>query len=528
MHKSSYSKMIWFKNSFLSDKKHIKILDVGSLDKNGDYNYKSIFNEPDWEYTGLDIEDGNNVDIVVEDIYDWEGIDDNTYDVVISGQFFEHIKLIWKVMSEIKRVLKPGGYVCIITPSAGPDHGNLKVYNRFNTDDLTDLAALFNFEIIHTSISEVEPWHDACLVAFNKNSEIESIQKELSLLKEEKKALFNFKQGLENLNAIYQEKSGENLALKNEISKLNSDFINYKKTTDEILDSYNYLFETIFLDYELNNTTPILNNIQTLCTELLAFVGNVCKKHDMEWWLDCGNALGAVRHGYFVPWDDDVDIGMIRKDYMKFDAIFKKEVKNYKLNDIIKIKYKQRKIDDKKIDGFVQIFLTDKLKGKKAQILAGVDIFPYDFLNDYKDMETLDELYYQTRIKYHRNISKKLDLEDCVNQYYEDLNLSFEKSKYVIPGVEGPFGKRNLYKLVVFETDKVYPLANAKYGDKVFPCANDLEYYVKKIYGNYLNLPKSLRRHTRVQNLKYTMDEFVFQKNILRLQSINATFDDNY
>ena len=58
-----------------------------------------------------------------------------------------------------------------------------------------------------------------------------------------------------------------------------------------------------------------------------------------------------------------------------------------------------------------------------------MDIFPYDFLNDYNDMETLNELYYQTRTRYHRNISKKLDLDECVNQYYKDLNLSFEKSK---------------------------------------------------------------------------------------------------
>ena len=66
----------------------LKILDVGSLDGQGDYNYSDIFNEKNWTYTGLDFQAGHNVDIVVTDIYNWFEVEDNTYDVVISGQIF--------------------------------------------------------------------------------------------------------------------------------------------------------------------------------------------------------------------------------------------------------------------------------------------------------------------------------------------------------------------------------------------------------------------------------------------------------
>ena len=51
MHKNSYSKMTWFKNNYLSKSDKLEILDVGSLDHSGEYNYRSIFNEEKWNYT---------------------------------------------------------------------------------------------------------------------------------------------------------------------------------------------------------------------------------------------------------------------------------------------------------------------------------------------------------------------------------------------------------------------------------------------------------------------------------------------
>lgn len=169
MHKNSHSKMEWFKNTYLSTSSNLEILDVGSLDGTGNYNYSDIFDEKNWTYTGLDIQAGNNVDIVVSDIYNWFEIEDNAYDVIISGQFFEHLEFFWLTMSQIARVLKPGGYVCIIVPSNGPKHGgNMPNCYRFYEDGLRALAKYVNFEVLHASVDtrkEAEPWNDACLVA---------------------------------------------------------------------------------------------------------------------------------------------------------------------------------------------------------------------------------------------------------------------------------------------------------------------------------------------------------------------------
>ena len=183
MHKNSHSKMEWFKNTYLSTSSELNILDVGSLDRKGDFNYSDIFNEKNWTYTGLDFQGGNNVDIVVNDIYNWFEIEDNTYDVIISGQFFEHLEFFWITMSEIERVLKPGGYVSIIVPSAGPKHGgNIPNCYRFHEGGLKALAKYVDFEIIHASVDErkeASPWNDAFLVARKSGSSQNAETKEL-------------------------------------------------------------------------------------------------------------------------------------------------------------------------------------------------------------------------------------------------------------------------------------------------------------------------------------------------------------
>ena len=169
MHKNSYSKMEWFKKTYLSTSSKLDVLDVGSLDGKGNYNYSTIFNEENWTYTGLDFQAGNNVDIVVTDIYNWFEVEDNTYDVVISGQLFEHLEFFWLTMSQIERVLRPGGYVCIIAPSAGPKHGgDMPNCYRFYEDGLKAMAKYVDLEVLHASVDgreEAKPWHDACLVA---------------------------------------------------------------------------------------------------------------------------------------------------------------------------------------------------------------------------------------------------------------------------------------------------------------------------------------------------------------------------
>ena len=178
MHKSSYLKMQYFKETYLNPNEELKILDIGSFDKDGNYNYGLILNEKKWTYHGLDLKQGNNIDIVVENAYDWEDeIEDETYDLVISGQAFEHIEFFWLTLEQVKRVLKPGGLFFLIVPSTGPVHKNPYDCYRFNENAMKAMAKYINFRVIEygTNFDKIsDPWYDTFLVA--KKSESTDIQ----------------------------------------------------------------------------------------------------------------------------------------------------------------------------------------------------------------------------------------------------------------------------------------------------------------------------------------------------------------
>jgi len=61
-----------------------------------------------------------------------------------------------------------------------------------------------------------------------------------------------------------------------------------------------------------------MNDLQKVEFELLKVFIDICEKLNLNYFLVCGSALGAVRHGGFIPWDDDMDVGMYREDYNKF------------------------------------------------------------------------------------------------------------------------------------------------------------------------------------------------------------------
>ena len=173
MHQSSYDKVLEFRRCFLAGRegRPLRIVDVGSLDVNG--SYRPIFDVPAWQYTGVDLAPGSNVDVVLGHPYRWRELPSGSADVLVSGQAFEHISQPWAAILEVARVLAPGGVCCIVAPSSGPEHRYPLDCWRIYPDGFVSLAALAELEVLQATTQwedagytdGSDTWHDSILIA---------------------------------------------------------------------------------------------------------------------------------------------------------------------------------------------------------------------------------------------------------------------------------------------------------------------------------------------------------------------------
>jgi SAM-dependent methyltransferase len=117
---------------------------------------------------------GPNVDIAVKSSYKWNEINDNYCDAVISGQAFEHIEFPWVTISEITRIVKPGGLICIIAPNGLGLHRYPVDCWRYYSDGMIALAKYVGMEVLHISTNQAPKnaslewygrWQDCMLIA---------------------------------------------------------------------------------------------------------------------------------------------------------------------------------------------------------------------------------------------------------------------------------------------------------------------------------------------------------------------------
>lgn len=79
-------------------------------------------------------------------------------------------------------------------------------------------------------------------------------------------------------------------------------------------------FSVLFPDDRQCGTT-VLRQAQLVMLRMFKIIDYICRKHKINYWMCSGTLLGAVRHKGFIPWDDDLDICMIREDYERFVSI---------------------------------------------------------------------------------------------------------------------------------------------------------------------------------------------------------------
>lgn len=142
--------------TYLGRDRSLLAVDIGSYDVNG--SYRTLFDAPGWRYTGVDLEAGPGVDVVLSSPYRLP-FATGSVDVVLSGQAFEHIEHFWITWLEMLRVLKPGGLVFLIAPSRGPEHRYPQDCWRFYPDGYRALAKFGRCELVEVH-TDWEPHPD--------------------------------------------------------------------------------------------------------------------------------------------------------------------------------------------------------------------------------------------------------------------------------------------------------------------------------------------------------------------------------
>lgn len=129
--------------------------------------------------------------------------------------------------------------------------------------------------------------------------------------------------------------------------------------------------------------------------EILTYVADFCEQNGITYWIDSGTLLGAIRHGGYIPWDDDIDVGMLREDYDKFCECFNKGSGKYRvfcLENTPDFYLSHAKV----CDTTTVLYEPDE-NGLKLSV--NIDIFVYD--NAPEDDNDV-RIMYDTRDKYRR------------------------------------------------------------------------------------------------------------------------------
>jgi SAM-dependent methyltransferase len=153
MHDTSHDLMKDLFEKHCPVRQGLKVLDVGALDING--SYRDIF-EPDNEYTGMDLVEGKNVDIT-----SWLDVDQQCYDLCVSGQTLEHAENPQQPINAMATSLKPNGSIILIASSPQQRaHAKLhyKDYWRFLPDGMALLLTWAGCEVLEVGSKGRDTW----------------------------------------------------------------------------------------------------------------------------------------------------------------------------------------------------------------------------------------------------------------------------------------------------------------------------------------------------------------------------------
>lgn len=272
-----------------------------------------------------------------------------------------------------------------------------------------------------------------------------------------------------------------------------------------------------------------LQKIRELELEIVKHVDKICKDNNIEYFLTGSTLLGAARNGHFVPWEDAIEIGMLREDYEKFTAVCPKalssklQYQSYKNDLDIKFVYDRIKLKDTSLSS------SKKAKGNSHDNGVFVKIYVYDKTANAKNAKavhkntilTLRRIIKAYRLKTaqpgpHYRITK-LALPFIklmpIKFYYGLLDSALKKydnkadSEYLIDGV-GEKLKKGAFPLIWFKQ-----FTDISFEGLTFKAPKKYHEFLTKMYGKKYNhiTPAAKRKSGRVI-LQVDLGDYLFDE----------------
>lgn len=267
--------------------------------------------------------------------------------------------------------------------------------------------------------------------------------------------------------------------------------------------------------------SELLRKAQLEMLTALKELDSICRSNNIGYWLDAGTLLGAVRHGGFIPWDDDIDVCMDRENYNKFLDVCKKDLDKDRFflqTPVSDMYYNNINIPCKiRVNNTVlieNIEIEQDFFDERSHHGIYIDIFPYDKYskNVYK-RKYIERIFgmifkvktvsYRKKVKGFRNNMARIlgvFIPKCalIKLIGPISKIMSNKKSYVYgAGVETPFTR------AYFNEDEIFPLKVIKFEDGYFMCPNNTPGYLEKMFGKkYMELPPEEQRvwhHARIE-----------------------------
>ena len=254
----------------------------------------------------------------------------------------------------------------------------------------------------------------------------------------------------------------------------------------------------------LEENKKTVKKIQEIVFRIMCDVDDFCKKNEIRYFLSGGTCLGAVRHGGFIPWDDDGDLMMPRRDYERFLDLFprlfseKYGVGAFSLNQKWQRQYarvwdkrtiwKSTNVDDITMGVFIDIFpidglpnceLSRKVYYGRIKLLSamGSAAVKKEFLaaEKYRGIKKIAGFF----LKPFGIRRFTMKMERLAKKY------DFDTSRYVGVSMAAHYGDRE-----TIEGDEMRKETRLLFEGKEFPVPVGYRQYLSNLYGDYMTIPE--------------------------------------